>query len=129
MNIDIILNNCTFDFKKSFLDCIICQTNHLKKNIKFEKNLSKKIEILAAIILTGLVFKEYEENYNLGIKEIENLIKNFFDKDFLTKVAKEFPDLSKMMTSTNYNNKNEHRYAIQVARNLNLKVFKYMFLN
>ena len=25
----------------------------------------------------------------------------------------------------NYNNKNEHRYAIQVARNLNLKVFKY----
>ena len=25
----------------------------------------------------------------------------------------------------NYNNKNEHRYAIQVARNLDLKVFKY----
>ena len=25
----------------------------------------------------------------------------------------------------NYNNKNEHRYAIQVARNLNLKIFKY----
>ena len=39
------------------------------------------MEILTAIILTGLVFKEYEENYNLGIKEIENLIKNFFDKN------------------------------------------------
>ena len=81
LNVDIILNNSTFDFKKNFLDCIISQTNHLKKNIKFEKNLSKKIEILTAIILTGLVFKEYEENYNLGIKEIESLVKNFFDKD------------------------------------------------
>ena len=79
LNIDIILNNSTFDFKKSFLDCIIRQTNHLKKNIKFEKNLTNKIEILTAIILTGLVFKEYEENYNLGIKEIENLVKKFFD--------------------------------------------------
>ena len=81
LNVDIILNNSTFEFRKNFLNSIISQTNHLKKNIKFEKNLSKKIEILAAIILTGLVFKEYEENYNLGIKEIENLIKNFFDKN------------------------------------------------
>ena len=79
LNTDIILNNSTFEFKKRFLDCIISQSNHLKKNIKFEKNLSKKIEILTALILTGLVFKEYEENYNLGIKEIEILIKNFFD--------------------------------------------------
>jgi len=79
LNTDIILSNCTFEFKKNFLDCIIIQTNHLKKNIKFEKDLAKKIEILTAIILTGLVFKEYEENYNVGIKEIENLVKNFFD--------------------------------------------------
>jgi uncharacterized heparinase superfamily protein len=79
LNTDIILNNSTFDFRKNFLDCIISQTNHLKKNIKFEKNISKKIEILTTIILTGLVFKEYEENYNLGIKEIENVVKNFFD--------------------------------------------------
>ena len=79
LNTDIILNNSTFEFKKNFLDCIIIQTNHLKKNIKFEKDLAKKIEILTAIILTGLVFKEYEENYNVGIKEIENLVKNFFD--------------------------------------------------
>ncbi len=79
LNTDIILNNCTFDFKKNFLDCIVSQTNHLKKNIKFEKNLTKKIEILTAITLTGLVFKEYKENYDLGIKEIENVIKKFFD--------------------------------------------------
>tara|TARA_A100001015_G_scaffold218754_1_gene245932 strand:- start:2188 stop:3825 length:1638 start_codon:yes stop_codon:yes gene_type:complete len=79
LNIDIILNNSTFDFRKNFLNCIISQTNHLKKNIKFEKDLSKKIEILTAIILTGLVFKEYEENYNLGIKEVETLVRDFFD--------------------------------------------------
>ena len=77
LNIDIILNNSTFDFKKNFLDCIINQTNHLKKNIRFEKNLSKKIEILTAIILTGLVFKEYEENFDIGIKELEKLVKVF----------------------------------------------------
>ncbi len=79
LNIDIILNNSTFDFRKNFLNCIIKQTNHLKKNIRFEKNLNKKIEILTAIILTGLVFKEYEDNFNIGIKELETLVKVFFD--------------------------------------------------
>ena len=81
LNVDIILKNSTFDFKKNFLNSIIKQTNHLKKNIKFEKDLNKKIKILTAIILTGLVFKEYEENFNVGIKELEKLIKNFFDKN------------------------------------------------
>ena len=81
LNVDIILNNSTFDFRKNFLNCIICQTNHLKKNIRFESDLKKKVEILTAITLTGLVFKEYEENFNLGIKELETLIKNFFDND------------------------------------------------
>ena len=79
LNIDIILKNSTFEFKKNFLSCIINQTNHLKRNIKFEKDLSKKIEILAAIILTGLVFKEYEENFDIGIKELETIVKVFFD--------------------------------------------------
>ena len=81
LNVDIILNNGFFDFKRRFLQSIISQTNHLKKNIKFEKNYSKKIEILTALMLSGLVFKEYEENYKISIKEIENLVKNFFDKD------------------------------------------------
>ena len=79
LNIDIILNNSTFDFKKNFLNCIINQTNHLKRNIKFEKDFSKKIEILAAIILTGLVFKEYEDNFNIGVKELEVIVNDFFD--------------------------------------------------
>jgi len=79
LNIDIILKNSTFDFKRNFLSCIISQANHLKKDIKLEKNLSKKIKILTAIILTGLVFKEYEDNFHVGIKELEKLVKDFFD--------------------------------------------------
>ena len=81
LNVDIILKNSTFEFKRNFLSSIINQTNHLKKNVKFEKDLAKKIRILTAIVLTGLVFKEYEENFNIGIKELEKLIKDFFDKD------------------------------------------------
>ena len=81
LNIDIILNNSTFDFRKNFLDCIISQTNHLKKNIRFENNLNKKLEILTAITLTGLVFKEYEQNYDIGIKGLETLVKVFFDNN------------------------------------------------
>ena len=34
LNIDIILDNSTFDFRKNFLDCIVSQTNHLKKKYK-----------------------------------------------------------------------------------------------
>ena len=62
LNVDIILNNGLFEFKKKFLDCIISQSNHLKKNIKFEKDYSKRIEILTALLLSGLVFKEYINN-------------------------------------------------------------------
>jgi len=81
LNVDIILNNGSFYFKRNFLNSIIAQTNHLKKNIKFEKNYSKRIEILTALLLSGLVFKEYINNFNIGIKELEKLVKNYFDDD------------------------------------------------
>ena len=81
LNVDIILNNGSFYFKKSFLNSIIAQTNHLKKNIKFEKNYSKRMEILTALLISGLVFKEYINNFNTGIKELEKLVKNYFDND------------------------------------------------
>ena len=79
LNIDIILNNSTFDFKKNFLNSIVTQSNHLKKNIRFEKNFLRKVEILTAILLSGLVFKEYEANFQIGVKELEALVKNVFD--------------------------------------------------
>ena len=81
LNIDIILNNSTFDFRKKFLNSIVAQSNHLKKNIRFENDFLKKIEILTAIILSGLVFKEYEENFQTGVKELEALVKNVFDNN------------------------------------------------
>ena len=81
LNIDIILSNSTFDFRKNFLNCIVSQTNHLKNNIKFEKDFSKKIQILTTIILTGLVFKEYDKNFDFGLRGLETLVKDFFDKD------------------------------------------------
>ncbi len=81
LNIDIIINNGTFDFKKNLFQAIISQCNHLKKNIRFEKNLIKRIEVLTALILSGLTFKEYEENYNIGIKDLEKFVESNFDKD------------------------------------------------
>ena len=81
LNVDIILNNGSFYFKRNFLNSLIVQTNHLKKNIKFEKNYSKRVEILTALLISGLVFKEYINNFNTGIKELEKLVKNYFDND------------------------------------------------
>ena len=81
LNIDTIIDNGSFDFKKNFFQNIISQCNHLKKNIKFEKDHKKKIKILTALILSGLIFKDYENNYKLGIKELEKFIKLSFDED------------------------------------------------
>ena len=64
-----------FEFRKNFLDSIISQSNHLKKNIKFEKNYSNRIEIITALLLSGLVFKEYKDNLDIGLKELEKLVK------------------------------------------------------
>ena len=81
LNAEIILKNADNVFKNDFLLSIIKQINHLKKNIKFQNNYSKKIEMISAILLSGLVFKEYSENFDLGLKELEILIENSFDKE------------------------------------------------
>ena len=38
LNAEIILKNGSFYFKRNFLNSIVSQANHLKKNIKFEKS-------------------------------------------------------------------------------------------
>ena len=81
LNADLILKNSNFDFRRNFIESIIIQTNHLKKNLKFEIDHQKKIEVITTLILTGLVFKEYEENYERGIKELEKLTNTFFDEE------------------------------------------------
>lgn len=57
------------------------------------------------------------------------VIKNFFNNSFLSKVLKEFPNLSRIKTSTNYNNLNEVKFANNKKKNFkkNTKIlFKYL---
>ena len=79
LNADIILNNADKNFKKIFFNSIVIQINHLKKNLIFENDPVKKIEIISAIILSGLVFKEYNSNFEIGIKVLKNTVEDFFD--------------------------------------------------
>ena len=79
LNADIILNNADRFFKESFFRSIIFQVNHLKKNLNDENDPAKKIEIISAIILSGLVFKEYNSNFEKGIKALKYIVENFFD--------------------------------------------------
>ena len=81
LNADIILKDSNFEFKRDFIESIVIQTNHLKKNLKYEIDYQKKIEVIATLILSGLVFKEYKENYDLGFDELEKLIQTFFDEE------------------------------------------------
>ena len=81
LNVDIILNNADKSFKQNFYNSIIAQINHLKNNLTYENNSIKKIEIISTIILSGLVFKEYNKNFEIGIKELKNIVENFFDND------------------------------------------------
>ena len=81
LNADIILSNTNGEFRIQFLESIIIQINHLKKVIAFENNLLKKIEIISAIILSGLVFKEYKKNFEMGNRELKKIIDEFFDND------------------------------------------------
>ena len=59
LNADIILESSNHFLKEEFLKSIILQVNHLKKRLKFEKDEQRLIEILTAISLSGLIFKEY----------------------------------------------------------------------
>ena len=79
LNADIILNNADRFFKENFFNSIIVQVNHLKKNLNDDNDPTKKIEIISAIILSGLVFKEYNSNFEKGIKSLKYVVESFFD--------------------------------------------------
>ena len=81
LNADIILNNADKNFKQIFFSSIIMQINHLKKNFNYENDPVKKIEIISVIILSGLVFKEYNSNFETGIKVLKNTVEDFFDNN------------------------------------------------
>ena len=79
LNADLILKNSNFDFKRDFIESNYHPDKPLEKNFKYEVDHQKKIETITILILSGLVFKEYEENYEYGLKELEKLIHAFFD--------------------------------------------------
>ena len=58
------------------------------------------------------------------------VIKNFFDKKFLSQILDEFPDLSKIKSSNTYDNKNEmvFSYLLRI-RNRQQSKYQYFSLN
>ena len=80
-NGEMILSNSSNDFENSFFRYLVKQVNFLKKNFNTFTNDKTKITSISAIVISGLVFKEYFNNYTLGLQELKNIIEEYFDKD------------------------------------------------
>ncbi len=80
-NADIILKNNEKNFNQVFFASLIRQINFIKKNLRNVSDENKKISTISAIILSGLVFRDYYTNYEIGLKELKKLIENSFDKN------------------------------------------------
>tara|TARA_B100000029_G_scaffold497240_1_gene564597 strand:+ start:841 stop:2496 length:1656 start_codon:yes stop_codon:yes gene_type:complete len=80
-NTDIALENSNKAYKEKFLLSLIKQSNFVSKNLKNLNDSPSKIICCSSIILSGMMFRENENNYKLGIKELEKIIKNYFDND------------------------------------------------
>jgi len=79
-NTDITLENSDKIYKEKFFLSLIKQSNFLLKNLNSLFYEPTKIICCAAIILSGIIFKENDSNYKTGIKELEKIIKNYFDE-------------------------------------------------
>ena len=80
-NTDITLDNSDKTYKEKFFLSLIKQSNFLLRNLKNLSYDSGKIICCSAIILSGMIFKENEINYKTGIKELEKIIKIYFDEN------------------------------------------------
>ena len=80
-NTDMTLENSDKEYKENFFLSLIKQSNFISKNLKKLFYDPSKIICCAAIILSGMMFKENESNYKIGIKELEKVVKNYFDED------------------------------------------------
>ena len=69
-NTDITLEDADKIYKKKFFLSLIKQSNFILKNLKNLFYGPTKIICCAAIILSGIIFKENELNYKAGIKEL-----------------------------------------------------------
>jgi len=80
-NTEITLEDSSQIYKENFLICLLKQSNFLSKNINNIFHNQVKIICCAAIILSGMIFKENNSNFKVGVKELEKTVKNYFDKD------------------------------------------------
>ena len=80
-NAEVILNNNHKDFNQTFYKSLIRQVNFLKNNFKNISDENKKITSISAILLSGLVFREYYNNYKIALRELKKLIETSFDKN------------------------------------------------
>tara|TARA_B100000029_G_scaffold407013_1_gene407805 strand:+ start:408 stop:2063 length:1656 start_codon:yes stop_codon:yes gene_type:complete len=80
-NTDITLEDSDKIYKENFFLCLIKQSNFLLRNLNSIFYAPTKIISCAAIILSGIIFKENDSNYKIGIKELEKIIKNYFDEN------------------------------------------------
>jgi len=79
-NTDLTLENSNKIYKDKFFLSFIKQSNFLLKNFYSLQNETNKIICCSAIILSGIIFGEKYINYKTGIKELEKIIKNYFDE-------------------------------------------------
>ena len=79
-NVDITLEDSDTRYREKFFLSLVKQSNFLVKNIKSLFYDSDKIICCSAIILSGILFKENYINYKFGIKELEKIIKYYFDE-------------------------------------------------
>ncbi len=80
-NADITLENSEKIYKEKFFVSLIKQSNFLLKNLNNLIYGPTKIICCAAIILSGIMFKENNTKYKIGLKELEKIIKNYFDEN------------------------------------------------
>ncbi len=80
-NLDITLENSDKVYKEKFFLSLVKQSNFVAKNLKNVFYIPDKIICCSAILLSGIIFKENDINYKIGIRELEKIIKNYFDSD------------------------------------------------
>ncbi len=78
-NHQLTYEDCEEEFKKKFNQSVQKQTNHLLNEIKSLSEVENKLVGCAAIILTGLSFKEESKYLNSGLSLLKKIIKLSID--------------------------------------------------
>ena len=80
-NFDMTVEDSDLKYKNKIFLSLVKQSNFLSKNLKNLFYNPSKIICCAAIILSGMIFKENNSNFKFGVKELEKIIKNYFDEE------------------------------------------------